>query len=337
MTAEAQSLDRTQAGLPSYAELPVAEGAPAGSAWGLWGAGDRLGSLNLLTDERVAAAVATVREHRVISLNAEQEMPGPPLFRRSAFRHEIRDLPVGRDEVLSDWNPQGSSQWDGFGHVRHPRWGYYNGLAADEHGMQYWAERGIVGRGVLVDVDAYLRAVGRPIDHSTSVAITHEDLAATLEFQGSTVHPADLLLIRTGWLGWYRATGADERERLGGLLAEELANPGLAPGRDMAEYLWNLHPAAVAVDNPAVEVWPRGWPMTRAEAVPKLLDPAHCEEVFLHFLLIPLLGIALGELWDLDELAAACAADGRYECLVVSAPMNVRGAVSSPANAVAIR
>ncbi|ONH58784.1 hypothetical protein CcI49_20215 [Frankia sp. CcI49] len=323
--------------MPSYAELPVTPGAPPGSSWGLWGAEDRLGTLNLLTPARLAAGVATVRDHRVIPLDLPLDVPGPPLFRRSRFQHTIRALPVGRDETLSDWNPQGSSQWDGFGHVRHPRWEYYNGLPCTDHGMEHWASRGIAGRAVLVDVDRYLGAAGRPIDHASSVAVTPDDLAGALAAQGTTVETGDILLIRTGWLGWYRAGSARRRARLGEAMAEELANPGLAPGREMAAFLWDLHPAAVAVDNPAVEVWPRGWPLSRAQATSWLLDPAHCEDVFLHFLLVPLLGMALGELWDLDELARACHGDGRYECLVVSAPLHLPGGVSSPANAVALR
>lgn len=323
--------------LPSYAELPVRDGAPPGSSWGLWGEDDRRGSLNLLTPQRVAAGLATVRDNRVISLNIPQEVPGPPLFRRSRFGHEFKELPTGRDDVLSGWNPQASSQWDGLGHVRHPRWGYYNGLPGTDHGMHYWAERGIAGRGVLLDVDACLRAAGRPLGHGTSVAITPQDLAATLEHQGTAIETGDILLIRTGWLRWYRAQDEATRAALGAADAEGFANPGLQPGREMAAFLWDLHPAAIVADNPAIEVWPRGWPRSRREATAKLLDPDYCEDIFLHFHLLPLLGIALGELWDLDELAEASAADRRYECLVTAAPLHLHGGVSSPANAVAIR
>ena len=49
-----------------------------------------------------------------------------------------------------------------------------------------------------------------------------------------------------------------------------------------------------------------------------------------------MLGMPLGELWDLEELAAACATTGRYECCVASVPLNVPGGVASPANAMAI-
>jgi hypothetical protein len=44
-----------------------------------------------------------------------------------------------------------------------------------------------------------------------------------------------------------------------------------------------------------------------------------------------------GELWDLDGLAAACAADGRYSALLTVSPLPLVGGVGSPANAIAIR
>ncbi|HYH48236.1 MAG TPA: cyclase family protein, partial [Acidimicrobiia bacterium] len=57
----------------------------------------------------------------------------------------------------------------------------------------------------------------------------------------------------------------------------------------------------------------------------------------LHQSFLPLLGLPLGEYWVLDALAADCATDGRYECLVVSVPLNLRGAVGSPAQAIAVK
>jgi hypothetical protein len=54
-------------------------------------------------------------------------------------------------------------------------------------------------------------------------------------------------------------------------------------------------------------------------------------------MLIGQLGMALGELWWLSDLAADCAADGVYEMFGVSTPMNAPGGIGSPANAVAIK
>jgi hypothetical protein len=68
-------------------------------------------------------------------------------------------------------------------------------------------------------------------------------------------------------------------------------------------------------------------------------EPARVADdfVFLHLTLLPLLGLPLGELWDLHALVGACRSDGRWTCLLVSAPLNLEAGVASPANALAIR
>jgi hypothetical protein len=57
----------------------------------------------------------------------------------------------------------------------------------------------------------------------------------------------------------------------------------------------------------------------------------------MHPQLIALLGMVVGELWRLDELAADCAGDGIYEFLLVVKPLNVVGGVGSPPNATAVK
>ena len=79
--------------------------------------------------------------------------------------------------------------------------------------------------------------------------------------------------------------------------------------------------AAIGVDNPAVEALP--------------FDLG--DENALHYRALPLLGLSLGELFVLAPLAEDCERDGRYEFMVVSAPMNLEGGIASPPNAVAIK
>ena len=43
-------------GIPDFDDLPLRKGDPMRAAWGLYGKDDQLGTLNRLTDERVAAA-----------------------------------------------------------------------------------------------------------------------------------------------------------------------------------------------------------------------------------------------------------------------------------------
>lgn len=58
--------------------------------------------------------------------------------------------------------------------------------------------------------------------------------------------------------------------------------------------------------------------------------------VALHQHIIPMFGMPIGELWDLEELAATCARLGKYSFLLTSAPLRVPGGVASPPNAIAI-
>jgi len=322
--------------LPRYDDLPVRPDLPPGSSWGLWGDHDVLGCLNLLTPERVRAGVACVRDGAVFPLNLELELPGPPLFGRAAFRHEVSWLgDAGHDDARSEWNTQGSSQWDGFRHIRHPVHGFYGGVADEDHGVHHWARRGIAGRAVVRDVDRHRRAVGRPLDCATSDPITPDDVTGALADQGVEVETGDILLIHTGWVRWYRGLDQSARDALAA--DRGLRAPGLVPGTATARLLWDLHVAAVAADNPAVERWPPGShldPEDRARAGDR---PGDAHEGFVHFSLLPLLGLPLGELWDLGALADACAADGRWACLLTSAPLNLASGVASPPNAVAIR
>jgi kynurenine formamidase len=320
--------------LPAYDDLPIRPDLPAGSSWGIWGEDDTLGCLNLLTSERVAAAAALVSSGKVFALNLDLGLPDPPLFRRAAFTHHVTGEvgKTGHDDVLSNWNTQASSQWDGFRHVRGHA-GYYNGVDDEAHGMHHWAARGIAGRGVLADVARWRAAEGRPLAPDDTDPIEPDDLLATLEHQNVTVETGDVLLIRTGWLTWYRTL--DETQRTS--LASALKAPGLRPGVATARALWDLHVAAVAADNPALEAWPPGALATDEQRARGEQDPAARVELFVHLSLLPLLGIPIGELWDLDALADDCAADGRYAFFLTSAPIHVRSGVASPPNALAIK
>ena len=57
----------------------------------------------------------------------------------------------------------------------------------------------------------------------------------------------------------------------------------------------------------------------------------------LHQVVIPNIGLTIGEMWDLEALAADCAADGCYEFLLTAAPLPITGAVGSPVNPIALK
>jgi kynurenine formamidase len=316
--------------LPKYDELPVRAGLPEGSSWGLWGDDDELGTINLLTPERVQRALGTAKRGAVFSLNWALEEPNPPFYGRGALGHRIdRPLDHVLDDALDNFFTQASSQWDALCHVGHPVHGFYNGRKDEDftgepgtkNGIEHWAKRGIVGRGVLLDVARHWEKTGRPIDGSKHIEFTPDDLEEVREAQGVTFEVGDILILRTGWMNWYVNASAEVRKDLAEDSLARLQTPGLVGGEDMVAYLWNQHFAAVAADNPAIEAWP------------------HALEVdkYIHFRLLPLLGMPMGEMWFVEDLAADCASDGVYEFLLTSAPLNIRGGVGSPPNALAIK
>lgn len=320
-------------GLPAYEDLPVKAGAPAGSSWGLWGDDDALGALNLMTPERVKAAKALIQRGDVFPLDWDLGLPNPPFFGRPPLSMQVtvsEHHGKGENDFIA-FNPQGSSQWDGFRHIGSNDPGApcarYNALPSEAHGVDHWARKGIVGRGVLVDVVRWRERQGRPLDMGTSDAVTAEELTAMLESQNSKVEPGDVLLLRFGWTEWYESLPQDIRDKLSKSRAPRA--PGLIAGREMVKTLWDLHISAVASDTATVEVAPFSAGLSPEEAAGPYNN--------LHQHLLPLLGIPMGELWNLGPLADDCAQDGRYEVFLTSAPLNIRGGVSSTPNAIAIK
>ena len=56
-----------------------------------------------------------------------------------------------------------------------------------------------------------------------------------------------------------------------------------------------------------------------------------------HWITIPIMGLTVGEIFNLTELAKDCAADKRYEFLFVAPALPITGAVGSPVNPLAIK
>lgn len=329
--------------LPDYDSLPRRAGLPA--SWDLWGEGDAalFGCLNLLTPEKVVDASTLIREGRVFALNWSMGQPDPPLFGRSPFRHEVTGAAAStsHDDVLHDWNTQSSSQWDGFRHIRNhgagesePGTGHYGAVPDDEHGIDHWARRGIVGRAVLADIGRWRDSIGRPVRCDDADAVDSSDILECLHAQGTELRTGDVLLVRFGWISWYESQPLEVRRALADV--GSLRAPGFRPGEELARTLWNLHIAAIGCDNPAVEVWPPGAVSSPEHEAEVRADRSRLHEIFTHTVLLPLLGLPLGEMWYLDGLAEHCARTNRYECFFVSAPLNLPRGVASPPNALAI-
>lgn len=305
---------------PNYRSLCSRTDAPAGSSWGAWDDG-RLGALNLIDAHAVLRGRDTIRTGRVFPLDIALDEIDPPLFGRSAPRHEIRRYPSGaQDDVLNDWNTQSTSQWDGFRHVRHPEHGNYDGIPDESHGVGAWAAHGIATRAVIADVAALRSAEGTRIRHDRRDIIDVSEIRACLDRQAIAVERGDVLLVHTGWLAWYRSLDPAARDRLGSLSARELRLPGLSPDDATAEFLWDTQVAAIASDVPALEAWPP--------------EP---DGRYLHHTLLTMLGIPIGELWNLGPLAGDCQLARTWDCFLTSAPLHLPHGVASPANAIAIR
>jgi kynurenine formamidase len=338
---------------------------PEGSTWGDWGPDDQLGRLNLLTAEKVLQGIAEVREGRSFCLSMPLDYPGgnivnprrnPPRLSPTE-RHGMPNMayPLSRDDpkltdiVCDDQvqlTLQYSSQWDSLAHVGQlfdadgdgvPEPLFYNGYRAGEHiigpidyrrgtetptaghvgalalSVDNMAAHPIQGRGVMIDLEAHL---GRGRSH-----VGYDTLMRILDAERVAVEEGDLVCLRTGFdrvlFGMNRSP---DRAVLD-------ANPcaGL-DGRDERLLEWITRSGLVALisDNYAVEAFPSR--PGEGERYPALPLHAHC---------LFKLGVYLGEIWHLSELADWLRAQGRSRFLLTAPPLRLPGAVGSPANAIA--
>lgn len=313
-------------GLPSYAELLERTDAPPGSIWGLFGDDDEIGACNVLGPAEVQRGVSCARRGEVFSLDHPIGAFDSP--HRPPAQHTIVDLGRGwLDDHLDSYYLQQTSQIDGLRHVAHRDHGAYNGVDRSRLvpgdptiGVNRWADRGIVGRGVLLDVSRHLEQQGRRIRHAPGEPIGPAMLDEICAAQGVVLQRGDLLLLHTDYL------------------AHRIAHPGvrghagLEQSRAMLAWLWDHRIPLVAADTVATECSPpvSSSPFTRPDAI-------DASDSLMHAELIALLGMVIGELWNLTALAADCAADGRYEFLLVVKPLDLVGGVGSPPNATAVK
>ncbi|MBQ1062472.1 cyclase family protein [Micromonospora chalcea] len=325
--------------MPTYDELSTA--AVPGAAWDVFGPGDQLGSINRLTPERVTAAARLVRRGERFNLDYPVNAfePYPTGTRRPTEHHVFANNPLHRDDWIDSFYLQSSSQLDSLRHIGHPAHGFYGGLSADDNnqgstalGIHHWAEAGIAGRGVLLDVPRHFASEGRPYDCEQTIALDETVLDAVAQAQGVSWRGGDMLLLRTGWAENYLAKSVEERIEFN----TRNRSPGLAQRESVLRWLWDHEIALVAADNLAVEADPvldSDFRTPDDRPPPRGVDHSG----MLHRPLIALLGMALGELWKLDDLAADCAADGVYEFFLTCKPLNLPGGVGSPPNALAFK
>ena len=310
---------------------------PPGSCWGDYGAGDRLGRLRELTDERVLSAAREIQTGERFCLSLPLDYPGgnvlhphrhPPVLAPATRNgrqtldlplHHAREGALGlvNDDVVTLYT-QYSSQWDALGHVGAmfdmdgegtPEISYFNGHYPAP-GVEDMAVLGLQGRGVLVDLE---RRYG-----SVHTEVTYAMLAEVMDEQHVTIEPGDILSLHTGMgdalLGLAKAPDAGVMQRCAAL-----------DGRDPAllEWIAQSKIAAIVADNFAVEVFP-------SRPTP---EPSHY--LPLHELCLFKLGINLGEIWYLGELARRLATLRRSRFFLTAPPLRLPGAVGSPVTPIA--
>lgn len=132
------------------------------------------------------------------------------------------------------------------------------------------------------------------------------------ESQGGNIRPGDVLLVRSGFVEEYYKLSPDERDAA--TTRKDLEFAGLSHEKPVRDWLHDCYFAAAVGDSPTFEVWP-----------PPAFGPNH---VSLHQSMLSLWGCPIGEMWDLERLAAKCRALGKWTFFMTSAPANMPGMFS---------
>jgi kynurenine formamidase len=306
------------------------------SNWGRWGERDQRGTLNYITADTIRAGSKEVKRGKAFSLAIPLDSRGPQRGLFGRFNPILLMTRDGGDAITgaysADWlggeeketrsadevvvmPTQCATHWDSLAHIIHKDV-MYNGRSAAEisstgakaNGI-YASREGMVGRSVLLDVP---RAEKR--DHLLpGEGITSSALEETAERQGVKVGEGDIVLVRTGHMAAARRRG-DWGDYAGG------PAPGLA--LDSLEWIAERKVAAIASDTWGMEVL-----------------PFEVKEIHLpfHVVAIVYMGLALGEIFDLDALADDCAEDRRYSFFLSAQPLPFTKGVASPINPIAIK
>ncbi len=322
---------------------------PVGSNWGDFGPDDQAGRMNLVTPERRLAGVREVREGIAFTLSLPLDYPGPMIEMRKPprlFVETIDGHPAYNQasdhcsDVMCDDGvvlyTQFSTQWDSLAHMGQKfdadgdgvaEKVYYNGYRADEHllgpdhpegpyakalGIENMAVSGVQGRGVMLNFKAMFGPEYR--------WLSYDDVMRTIDTQQVDVQKGDFLLMHTGYDEAILSMNKQpDREKLA------LIGAGLS-GKDEKLLHWIDDSGIVAIcsDNLAVEAY--DWDNPPGAGHPILP---------IHELCLFKLGIHLGELWQLFELAEWLRAHDRSAFLLTAPPLRLPGSVGSPATPIA--
>ena len=301
--------------------------------WGKWGPDDEVGCLNYLTPEEALRGARAIRQGRSFTLQIPMNHPkGDPVWpgRAGAIKINVMDKGdfccgkgpefPGHAEYADDMvimYLQGSTQYDALGHVwcEDQLWNGYDARTTARQmtkaSVMAIAERGIVGRGILIDM---ARHRGKEV-LDKGETFTHEDLMQAAERQGTAIEKHDILIVRTGWIGsYYRRDRAE--------FYKDFIEPGLTYSPELVRWFHDMEIPNLVTDTIANEV---------------TIDPVSGVALPLHNALMRNLGVTLTEIAQLDPLAEDCAADGQWTFLYTAAPLKVVGGTGAPVNPVVIK
>jgi kynurenine formamidase len=283
------------------------------SNWGRWGESDQLGALNLITAKKRAAAAALVKTGRATSCARPlPTAPGPE--NPSPVQHHMIGTATegwGGDYFAIASHGFATSHIDALCHIFHDG-SMYNGYPVERvtaHGALelgiHELRDGIVSRGVLLDIPR-----ARGVDWlEAGSPIYPEDLERAEEQSRVRVESGDVLLVRTGRWALREAKGAwTPQTSLAGLYASCLP------------WLHERGVAALGCDGVS-DVIP-----SRVEGVPMPI----------HTVAIVAMGLHLLDNLELEPLADACRAEGRWEFLLTVGPLVLNRGTASPVNPIAI-
>ena len=301
--------------------------------WGKWGANDEVGGLNYLGPEQVLKAAKMVRSGKTFTLQVPMGSPtGDPVWpgRRGSERYQIIDeghwacgkapnFPGGlhySDDAISAYL-QGSTQYDALGHVWYDG-KLYNGFDANstiggqaKASVLPLAEKGIVGRGILIDVARHRGKAN--LDKGET--FTHKDLMEIAKKQGAAIEKRDILIIRTGFIEAFYRTSKEE-------FYDGFCEPGLTYSPELVKWFQEMEIPNLVTDTIANEV---------------TYDPVSGVALPLHCALMRNLGVTFTEICDLSKLSEDCAKDGQWTFLYVAAPLKVVNGTGAPVNPVVVK
>lgn len=309
----------------------IDEAAKALSNWGRWGAEDQIGTLNTITPQDVIDAGKLIRRGKVFSLGLSLKEPIQSGLFGGRWNPIHTMLATGTDAANGNQDVpfpylryaddainmpcQASTQWDALCHIFLGD-KMYNGFdarlvdakGAKKLGIENYRDK-MVGRGVLLDV-ARWKGVDSLDD---GYPISNEDLDDCAKAQGVEVRRGDFVLVRTGHQERCLAKG-DWSGYAG----------GDAPGVAFETCYWAREKdiAGLCTDTWGCEVRPN--------------ETNEANQPW-HWVVIPAMGLAMGEIFYLKELAFDCASDGVYEFFFCAPPLHLPGGAGSPANPQAIK